>query len=228
MTIRTRRADRSGRPPLPSPGRPPVAGGGAERRRVWAAIAASMAREDAAGEAGVSQPVGTRWFRQAGGLPPAMCGLAARPRSGRSLSCAARAELALLRGQGDSMQEVARRLGRAASTIFREWRRNAATRSGGLDYRAPTAQWHAERAARRPTQAKRAHNAEMAGVCGGPTGWRRRRSQRCSCARPGRVLERPSAWTAAGSAGGTRMEPGADRPAPVGRLPGRGDHAHQS
>ena len=33
------------------------------------------------------------------------------------------------------MQEVARRIGRAASTISRELRRNAATRSGGFDRR---------------------------------------------------------------------------------------------
>jgi hypothetical protein len=39
-------------------------------------------------------------------------------------------------------------------TISRELRRNAATRSGGLEYRAATAQWHAERSARRPKQAK--------------------------------------------------------------------------
>ena len=59
------------------------------------------------------------------------------------------------------MQEVARQLGRAASTISRELRRNAATRSGGLEYRATTAQWHAERAARRPKQAKLARSAAL-------------------------------------------------------------------
>ena len=52
------------------------------------------------------------------------------------------------------MREISRRLGRAASTISRELRRNAATRSGGLGYRATTAQWHAERSTRRPKPAK--------------------------------------------------------------------------
>src|SRR5262245_66690624 len=87
-------------------------------------------------------------------------------------------EIALLRIQGYSMQEVARRLGRAASTISRELRRNAATRSGGLEYRATIAQWHAERAARRPKQAKLALNAalqayveeRLAGVVVAPSG----------------------------------------------------------
>jgi IS30 family transposase len=80
--------------------------------------------------------------------------------------------------QGYSLQEVARRLGRAASTISRELRRNAATRSGSLEYRATTAQWHAERAARRPKQAKLAQNGtlradveeRLAGVVVAPNG----------------------------------------------------------
>jgi len=54
----------------------------------------------------------------------------------------------------------------------------AATRSGGLEYRATTAQWHAERAARRPKQAKLALNAalrtyveeRLAGVVVAPSG----------------------------------------------------------
>jgi IS30 family transposase len=153
MNIRTRRSDRSGRAPLPSPGRPSAAGRD-ERRRFWAAIAAGMASEDAAVDAGVSQAVGTRWFRKAGGMPPAMFGPSARPLSGRYLSFAEREEIALLRVQGYAVREIARRLGRAGSTISRELRRNAATRSGGLEYRATTAQWHAERAARRPKQAR--------------------------------------------------------------------------
>ena len=101
-----------------------------------------------------------------------------KPLSGRYLSFAEREEIALLRVQGYSMQEVARRLGRVASTISRELRRNAATRSGGLEYRATTAQWHAERAARRPKQAKLARNAalrtyveeRLAGVVVAPSG----------------------------------------------------------
>jgi IS30 family transposase len=56
------------------------------------------------------------------------------------------------------VREIARRLGRSASTISRELRRNAATRSGYLDYRATTAQWHADRRARRPKVAKLAAN----------------------------------------------------------------------
>ena len=59
------------------------------------------------------------------------------------------------------MREIARRLGRAPSTISRELRRNAATRGGGLEYRATTAQWHADRSARRPKPAKLAVNARL-------------------------------------------------------------------
>jgi IS30 family transposase len=177
MKRHRRRSDGCGRAPLSSPGRPSAAGRD-ERRRFWAAIAAGMASEDAAVEAGVSQAVGTRWFRKAGGMPPAMFGLSAKPLSGRYLSFADREEIALLRAQGYSMQKVALRLGRAVSTISRELRRNAATRSGGLEYRATTAQWHAERAARRPKQAKLALNAalrtyveeRLAGVVVAPSG----------------------------------------------------------
>src|SRR4051812_40202906 len=132
MERRKRRSDRSGRAPLWSPGRPPVAGR-EERRRFWAAIAAGLASEDAAAAADAAPALGTRWFRKAGGMPPAMLRPSAKPLSGRSLSFAEREEIALLRVQGHFMQEIARRLGRAASTISRELRRNAATRSGGLE-----------------------------------------------------------------------------------------------
>ena len=160
MKIRKRRSVRSGRPPLSSPGRPPMAGRG-ERRRFWGAIAAGMASEDAAIDAGISPPVGTRWFREAGGMPPSKFGPSAKPLSGRYLSFSEREQVALLRVQGYSVREVARRLGRAASTISREVRRNAATRGGGLEYRATTAQWHADRAARRPKPAKLALNPAL-------------------------------------------------------------------
>jgi IS30 family transposase len=153
MTRCKRRSDRSGRAPLPSPGRPPVAGR-EELRRFWVAIAAGLSSEDAAASANVPPAVGARWFRKAGGMPQAMFGPSAKPQSGRYLSFAEREEIALLRAQGCTIQEVARRIGRAASTISRELRRNAATRSGGFEYRATTAQWHAERSARRPKQAK--------------------------------------------------------------------------
>src|SRR5882757_9717165 len=158
--LKRRRSDRSGRAPLHSPGRPPVAGRN-ELRRFWAAIASGLSSEDAAAGANVPQAVGARWFRKAGGMPPAMFGTSARPLSGRYLSFAEREQIALLRAQGCTVQEVARQIGRAASTISRELRRNAATRSGGLEYRASTAQWHAERSARRPKQTKLVLNATL-------------------------------------------------------------------
>jgi IS30 family transposase len=159
VTTRRRRSDRSGRGALRSPGRPPVARR-EDRRRFWAAIAAGRASEDAAADAGVSPAVGARWFRQAGGMPPSHLSRS-RPTSGRSLSFAEREELALLRAQGGGVREIARRLRRAPSTISRELRRNAATRGGGLDYRATTAQWHADRSARRPKPARLAVNVAL-------------------------------------------------------------------
>jgi hypothetical protein len=86
MRIRKRRSDRSGRAPLSSPSRPPVAGQD-ERRRFWAAIAAGMASEDAAVGAGVLQAGGTRWFRKTGGMPPAMFGLSAKLRHAERAAC---------------------------------------------------------------------------------------------------------------------------------------------
>ena len=61
MTSR-RRSDRTLRSMLKSPGRPAVARQ-EHRRLFWALIAAGLSSEDAAMEVGVSQPVGSRWFR---------------------------------------------------------------------------------------------------------------------------------------------------------------------
>jgi IS30 family transposase len=84
-----------------------------------------------------------------------------RPLSGRYLSFAEREEIALWRAQEVGVCEIARRLDRSASTISRELRRNAATRNGGVDYRAIAAQWHAERSARRPKPAKLSANPTL-------------------------------------------------------------------
>src|ERR671927_1425555 len=173
-----RRSDRARRAVLQrSPGRPGLAQR-ENRRRFWAAIALGRSSEAAAMEVGVSQAVGARWFREAGGMPPKIFAPSSKPRSERYLSFAEREEIALWRAQGCGVRETARRLGRDASTISRELRRNAATRGGGLEYRATTAQWHAERAARRPKRAKLAENAvlrqyvqdRLAGEVVGPAG----------------------------------------------------------
>ena len=74
------------------------------------------------------------------------------------MSFAEREEIAILTAQRFGVREIAGRVGRSPSTISRELRRNAATRGGKLDYRATTAQWHADRRARRPKTAKLAGN----------------------------------------------------------------------
>src|SRR6202022_3880237 len=155
-----RRSDRALRDKLRSPGRPGMARR-EDRLRFWALIAAGLSSEDAAIGAGVSPPVGTRWFRGAGGMPSSTFAPSSKSLSGRYLAFAEREEIGLALAQDLGVREVARRLGPAASTVSRELRRNAATRSGGLEYRASTAQWHAERSARRPKRAKLAINAAL-------------------------------------------------------------------
>jgi IS30 family transposase len=83
------------------------------------------------------------------------------PVTGRYLSFPEREEIAMLKGQGLGVREIARRLGRDPSTISRELRRNAATRGGKLDYRASVAQWKAELLARRPKTANLVTNDRL-------------------------------------------------------------------
>ena len=139
-----------------SPGRPPV-GRREHRQRFWDAIAGGLSSEDAGLAAGVSAPVGSRWFREGGGM--ATSNLA--PLSGRYLSFTEREEIAILHAQNVGIRAIARQRGRSPSTVSRELRRNAATRSGGLEYRATTAQWHADRRAKRPKVAKLAVNNKL-------------------------------------------------------------------
>lgn len=157
MRSRPRRAsDRALRSRMKSPGRP-TAGRREHRQRFWEEIARGLSSEDAAVEAGLSQPVGSRWFRESGGMAPSKF----HPLSRRYLSFSEREEIALLRARGCGVRETARQLGRSPSTISRELRRNAATRSGNLEYRATAAQWHSDRRARRPKVAKLAVNGRL-------------------------------------------------------------------
>jgi IS30 family transposase len=151
-----RRSERAGRARMRPPGRP-TAGRREHRVRFWKAIACGSSSEDAGLAAGVSQRVGTRWFRENGGMSP----LSLAPLSERFLSFAEREEIAILRSQRLGVREIARRTGRSPSTISRELRRNAATRSGGFEYRATTAQWHADRKAKRPKEGKLAANQQL-------------------------------------------------------------------
>jgi IS30 family transposase len=148
-------ADRALRPPMRSPGRPEPSR--AVQREFWRLIATGITTVEAALHVGVSWPVGARWFRHAGGMPP----ISVDEPSGRYLSFAEREEIALLRAQGKGVREIGRSIGRDAGTISRELRRNAATRGGKQEYRATVAQWKAQQAAKRPKTAKLVSNPRL-------------------------------------------------------------------
>ncbi len=153
---KVRRSDRALRPAMRSPGRPP--GWRREHQeRFWEGIAGGLSSEDAGVAAGVSPAVGSRWFRENGGMAP----FSFVPVSGRYLSFVEREEIAVLHASNCGVREIARHLGRSPSTISRELRRNAATRGGGLEYRATNAQWHSDRRGCRPKAAKLAENDKL-------------------------------------------------------------------
>ena len=95
--------------------------------------------------------------REYGGMPSFPIG----PCRGGICRFVEREELAVLHAGGRGVREIARRLDRSPSTISRELRRNAATRGGNLEYRATTAQWHADKRGRRPKVAKLAANDDL-------------------------------------------------------------------
>jgi IS30 family transposase len=152
---RQQSSDRAVRRPMRSPGHPPHQR--ETERLFWMEIVKGLLPIEAAAVVGASQPVGQRWFHNAGGMPP----FKLQPLSGRYLSFAEREEIALLRAQGAGVRQIARAIGRDPSTISRELRRNAATRGGKAEYRASVAQWKAELTAKRPKKAKMAANPAL-------------------------------------------------------------------
>jgi IS30 family transposase len=149
-------ASQTGRRVERSPGRPPV-GRREHRVRFWTAIGSGVSTVEAAVEAGVSEVVGVRWFREGGGVRSvALVPLSGRYssfRSGRRSLCCTPGSWGCARSPDG--------WGRSPSTISRELRRNAGTRSGSLTYRASTEQWHADRRGRRPKPAKLASSPEL-------------------------------------------------------------------
>ena len=219
MTRRRRRSDRSGRAPLFSPGRPVVAAQD-EQRRFWAAIAAGMASEDAALQAGMSQAVGTRLFRKAGGMPPAMFRPSAKPLSGLSVIFGAGGDRTsssarLLHAGGctpartSSLNDLA---GAAAQRFDPKWQLGVSRDHGAVACRAICSP---------PKAGEACDQRGIANLCGRTIGRGRHRFEWGSCSRPGCALERPPTWAAEASAVGKRLEPGADCSPPAGRLPGR-------
>jgi len=120
-------------------------------------MAAGSMLEPAAELCGVSMPTVTAWFTDGGGMPS----LSLEPDSGRYLRFEEREEIAVRRAAGAGVRQIAAELGRSPSTVSRELRRNASTRSGGFVYRASAAQWHAERRGRRPKIAKLAGDERL-------------------------------------------------------------------
>ena len=95
------RADRALRPAMRSPGRPDPSR--AVQRQFWRLIATGITSAEASLAVGVSVPVGTRWFRHAGGMPP----ISLVEPTGRYLSFEEREEIAILRAQDKGVREIA-------------------------------------------------------------------------------------------------------------------------
>lgn len=113
----------------------------------WARMQAGDFITDAVAPIDTSRRTGRRVLVEAGGVRPRR----GRDLKGRCLTFAQREEIAILRSQGKSLREIGAVIGRAASTVSRELRRNTPR---GSSYRATTAHVLAFQRASRPKPAK--------------------------------------------------------------------------
>ncbi len=148
------------------------------QRRYWELVGQGEFPWVAGPLVGVSHTCGVRWFRQRGGVNPQFREPAGRIRP--RLSIAEREEIMVGTSHGESIRSMARRMGRAPSTIMREIYFNGrcreapgryrslhrfGVRRGGWDaksgYRASLAQQRSEARARRPKTGKLARCDEL-------------------------------------------------------------------
>src|ERR1700737_3567727 len=141
------------------------------QRRFWELVAQGVPPSIAGPVVGVSESCGLQWFRQRGGVNPQWSEPKGQTRP--RLSHAERDEIMIGTSHGEPIRSIARRLGRAASTVMREIDKNGGGRGstgryralyrfganrGGWDaksgYRASLAQARSEGRARRPKTGK--------------------------------------------------------------------------
>lgn len=123
-----------------------------QRDEIERRIAAGETQEEVGAAVGCDPRTVIRWLTRTGGIRGYQ-----RRRSERALSLAEREEIALGVGCGESAAVIARRLGRAVSTVTRELARNGGRRG----YRAVGADARALERARRPKLAKLARSPRL-------------------------------------------------------------------
>jgi IS30 family transposase len=126
------------------------------QRRYWKLIAAGVSSEDAAVAVGVSATCGGKWFRRFGGVNPRW--VAPRGQKRPRLSADEREQIMIGTAQGESIRSMARRLGRAPSTVMREIANNGAARGLTGRYRA----WYRFGARRAGWEARSGYSARIA------------------------------------------------------------------
>lgn len=97
----------------------------------WILLAAGMGTVEACQQLGIGRKTGYRWRAENGGLPPAR--LPDPVRQNRFLSLLERQRIATLNCEGWGVRAITVTLGRAASTVSRELRRNTAAHDHGYD-----------------------------------------------------------------------------------------------
>ncbi|WP_433782183.1 IS30 family transposase [Actinomycetospora sp. CA-101289] len=125
--------------------------------RYWELLAAGVGTVEACRAVGITRKTGYRWRAERGGLVPLE--LAETARSNRYLSALERRRIATLRSQKLGVREIARRIGRDASTVSRELRRNRLVHD--RDYDADLAHARARERARRPRRTRLSTDPEL-------------------------------------------------------------------
>ena len=217
MNIRKRRSNRSGRAPLSSPGRPPVAGemnGDGSGQRSRQARRVRLLR---------SGPVcRRRWEQDGSGRQAAWHQRCSDCRRSRSLAGISRL------WSGRRLASFARKARPyRRSLVGSDGQHRLSPGSCGATPPPEAAAWSIARRQRNGTPSELLAVQGRRGLrsmrhC--KPMWRKtvaRSSREVGLFRPCRVVEWPSAWTTARPAVGKRLEPGTDRPPSADRLPGR-------
>ena len=164
------------------------------------------------GHVGVCSVVGTRWFREHGGMPPHVF-RRCRP----YLSFVEREEIALLRAQdaGSARSSVGWAGRRRRSRVSCGAMPPLGVAGSSTGPRTPSGMQTGGEASEDLEAGRQRAAAQLrAGSAGRPG----QASRRHPAARPGRCVDRPSAWAAQGPPLGHVVESGADRAPLAGRL----------